>query len=115
MRATLVRVVEQPDVAILHAGATFGGHAHGGAHGKGHRADKHRQSGLALDQRVAGLRVIQAVAGVVRLGNDGVERAAVQRGVHLVGNLLQPPAQHRKRHRIQNLFSHHGVHSCCVV
>ena len=118
VRTAFVGVVEQPGVAVDDA-ATLGSGALGRAYRKGHGAYKYRQSGLALHQRVAALGVVQAVAGVVRLGNDGVERAAVQRGVHLVGNLLQSAAQDRQRDGVHCgrrhlrcrhlLFSHEGA------
>ncbi|MNI59392.1 hypothetical protein D3C73_1145510 [compost metagenome] len=103
VRAAFVGVVEEPDVAIHHATA-LGGHLGGRLHGKGHRAHKDRQAGFALDQGGAGGRVVHAVAGVVGLGNDGVERAAVQRRVHLIGNLFQTALQDRQgdgiKHRV---------------
>ena len=106
MGAPLVRVVEQPHVTRLHAPA-FLGHAHGRPHGKGHGPHKHRQSRFALNQGVTRGRVVQPVTGVVGFGNDGVERAAVKRGVHFIGDLLQPAPQHGQRDRVhrRGLFS----------
>ena len=49
---------------------------------------------------VAALAVVQTVAGVVRLGNDGVEGAAVERRVHFVGDLFEPTAQHGQGDRV---------------
>ena len=103
VRAALIRVVEQPHVARLHA-ASLSGHAHGGAHGKSHGTHKHRQARLALDQGVAGDGIVQAVASVMRLGNDGVEGAAIERGVHLVGNLFESAAQHGQSDRVHCIW-----------
>ena len=36
----------------------------------------------------------EAVAGVVRLGDDGIEGAAVQGRVHFIGDLFQPAVEH---------------------
>ena len=41
--------------------------------------------------------VIEAVAGVAGLGDDGVEGGAIERRVHLVGDLLEPAFQHGQR------------------
>ena len=68
-----------------------------------HGADEDRQAGGALHQRRAGLGVIEAVAGVVRLGDDRIERRAVERRVHLVGDLDEAAVEHRKRDRIERV------------
>ena len=74
---------------------------------EGHGADEDRQAGRALHQGCAGLGVIEAVAGVVRLGDDRIERRAIQRRVHLVGDLDEAAVEHRKRDRIERL--HHEL------
>jgi hypothetical protein len=56
---------------------------------------------VPLHQGGAGLGVIEAVAGIVRLGDDRIERRAVERCVHLVGDLHQAAVEHRERDRIE--------------
>ena len=73
---------------------------------EGHGADEDRQARRALHQGGAGLGVIEAVAGVVRLGDDRIERRAVQRRVHLVGDLDEAAVEHRKRDRIERRSPH---------
>ena len=51
--------------------------------------------------------VVEAVAGVVRLGNDRIEGAAVERRVHLVGHLFEAAAQDGERDRIKR--AHFGA------
>ena len=85
--AAFIGVVEQPNVTVLHAAARGSGFG-SSAHGKGHGTHKHGQARFALHQSVARDTVVNAVTSIVRFGNDGVERAAVKRSIHLVGNLL---------------------------
>ena len=65
-----------------------------------HDANKNRQSRLALDKRFARSGIIDAVAGVMRLGDDRIECRAEQRGVHFIGNLFQSPFQNGKGDRV---------------
>ena len=99
MRAAIVRIVEDEGVAGFEA-ALGGDLRDHGTHREGHGADEDRQALRALHERVAGLRMVQAVAGVARLGDDGVEGAAIERRVHLVGDLLEPALQHGQRHGV---------------
>ena len=66
-----------------------------------HGADEDRQAGGALHQRRAGLGMVEAVAGIVRLGDDRIEGGAVERRVHLVGDLDEPAVEHRQRDGIE--------------
>ena len=66
-----------------------------------HGADEDRQAGRSLHQGRAGFGMIEAVAGVVRLGNDRIERRAIERRVHLVGDLDETTVEHRERDRIE--------------
>src|SRR3977135_2496915 len=45
--------------------------------------------------------MIEAVAGVMRLRNDRIERGTIERCVHLVGDLDEAAVEHRKRDRIE--------------
>ena len=87
VRATFVRVVEQPNITVLHA-PPCGGHACCCAHGKSHGTHKDGQARLALHQGIAADGIVQTVACVMRLSNDGVERTSVKRGVHFIGHLF---------------------------
>jgi hypothetical protein len=49
--------------------------------------------------------VIEPVAGVMRLGDDRVERGTVKRRVHLIGNLDQATVEDRERDRIELLHA----------
>ena len=100
--AAFIGVIEEPGVAGLHPPA-LKSHCGGGAHRKGHHPDKNRQARFALHQGVPIHRIIKTVAGIVGFGNDGVERTAVQGGIHLIGNLLETSSQNGQGHRIQHL------------
>ena len=54
----------------------------------------------ALHERIAGFSVIQAVARVFGLRNDGVERGAIEGRVHLVRDLREPPIEDRERYGV---------------
>ena len=108
MRAAVIGIVEEIGVAVGEAAVARDLVDHG-LDGERHRADEDRQAGRALHQRRAGLGVIEAVAGVVRLGDDRIERRAIQRRVHLVGDLDETAVEHRERDRIQRLS--HAYHS----
>ena len=54
-----------------------------------------------MHQGRAGIGMIQAMAGVVRLRNDRVERGTIERRVHLVGDLDETAVEHRKRDGIE--------------
>ena len=104
--AAVVRIVEQIGVAggeIAVAGDLVDHRLDRERHG----ADEDRQPRRALHQGGAGLGVIEAVAGIVRLGDDRIERRAVERRVHLVGDLDEAAIEHRKRDRIER--GHRGV------
>ena len=104
VRAAPVGVIEDPDVAVSRAAAgrsRLDGEFDGARHGS--RED--RQAGGALDQGRPGGGVVDAMGGVVGLGNDGVEGRAEQGGVHLVHELLEPPLENGQRDGIQ-----HGAH-----
>ena len=100
MRAAVVGVVEQIGVARLQPAVARDLVDHG-LDRERHGADEDRQAGRALHQRRAGFGVIEPVAGVVRLGDDRIERRAEQRRVHLVGDLHQTAVEHRKRDGIE--------------
>jgi hypothetical protein len=70
---------------------------------EGHRADKDRQALRALHEGVARRRVIDAVAGVPRFGDDRVEGRAVERRVHLVRDAFEPSFQDRERDRVDDV------------
>ena len=106
MRAAVVRIVEEIGVARLEPAVARDLVDHG-LHGERHRADEDRQAGRALHQRRAGLGVIEAVAGVVRLGDDRIEGGAVERRVHLVGDLDETAVEHRERDGIER--GHRGA------
>ena len=46
--------------------------------------------------------VVKAVAGVMGFGDDRIERRAIERRVHLVGDLDQAAIEHRKQDRIDS-------------
>src|SRR5215204_821734 len=64
--------------------------------GERHGADEDRQALCPLDERRPARRMVDAVAGVARFGNDRVEGRAVERRVHLVGDLLEPALEDRQ-------------------
>jgi hypothetical protein len=82
-----MRIIEDEDVAVVQI-PIGGGFFNHGLDRKGHHTDKNRKTGFSLDQRVPGLRVIKAVAGIMRFSNDGIERCAEERCVHFVRNLF---------------------------
>lgn len=67
---------------------------------KCHDADEDRQAGLPLNQRFARYRIADAVARVVRLGDDRVEGRTEQRGVQSVGYMVEPVRQDRGGDRV---------------
>ena len=93
MRAALVWIVENVDVAVGEIAVARGFLDHR-LDGERHHPDEYRQPGLALHQGFAGSRVVEAVRGVMRFGDDRIEGAAEQRRVHLVGDLFEPALQH---------------------
>ena len=100
MGAAIIGIVE--DIGVARGeGAVAGDGVDHGLDGERHGADEDRQAGRALHQGGACLGVIEAVAGVVRLGDDRIERRAVERGVHLVGDLHQAAVEHRERDGIE--------------
>ena len=100
VRAAVVGVVEEIGVAGVEVAVARDLVDHG-LDRERHGADEDRQAGRALHQGRAGLGVIEAVAGVVRLGDDRIERRAVERRVHLVGDLDEAAVEHRKRDRVE--------------
>jgi hypothetical protein len=95
MRAAVIGIVE--DISVAGSKTAVACHlVDHRLHREGHGADEDRQAQRPLHQRRAGLRVVEAVAGVTRLGDDRIERGAVERRVHLVGDLLEPPLQDRQ-------------------
>ncbi len=107
MRSADMGVVEDPDVAVGNVAlARLLDH---GRHAIGHDAHEDRQARFALHQRRARLGVVDPVGGVVRLGDDRVEGRAEERRVHLVGDLLHPARENRKRDRID------GAHALVFV
>ena len=100
VRAAVVRVVEEIGVAGIEIAVARDLVDHG-LDREGHGADEDRQAGCALHQGRAGLGVIEPVAGVVGLGDDRIERRAIQRRVHLVGDLDEAAVEYRKRNRIE--------------
>ena len=68
---------------------------------KRHGADEDRQARVALHQSGASLGVIKPVAGIMGLGDDRIERGAIKRCVHLVGDLHQAAVEHRQCHGIE--------------
>ena len=103
VRAAVIRIVEQIGVARIEVAVARDLVDHR-LDGECHRADEDRQAGCALHQRRAGLGVIEAVAGVVRLGDDRIERRAIQRRVHLVGDLDEAAVEHRERDGIERFI-----------
>ena len=101
MGAAFIGVVEQVGIALLQP-AALGHLVDHRLDGERHGADENRQAVGALHQRVAGAGVIQAVAGVAGFGDDRVEGRAIEGGVHLIGDLLQPPLQDGERNRIDH-------------
>ena len=103
MRAAEIGVVEDEDVAIDRVGELVD-HRLGGER---HDADEDRQARTCPAPGWRRWRVVEAVAGVVRLGDGRVERGAEQGRVHFVGDLFEPALEHRKRDRIQHLLPTH--------
>ncbi len=97
--AAVIRIVEDPDVALVDA-ALLRGLVDDRLHGKGHDADEDRQAGFTLHQGLAGVRIVDAVGGVMGLGDDRVEGGAEQGRVHFVGDLFQTALQDCERDRI---------------
>ena len=87
MRAAIIGIVEDPQIAVMNP-VLAGGLVDHRFHREGHDADEHRQARLALHQRFAGDRVVDTMRGIMRLGDDRIERRAKQRCIHLVGDLL---------------------------
>ena len=98
--AAPVGVVEDPHVA---GGRAAGGRGRLDGQGRrpGQGPGEDGQAGGALHQGGPGDRVVDAVGGVVGLGDDRVEGRPEQGGVHLVHQLLQAPLQHGQGHRVQ--------------
>ena len=95
MRAAVIGIVEQKGVAGVEAAVARDLVDHR-LDGERHGADEDRQARGALHQRRAGFGVIEAVAGVVRLGDDRIEGGAIERRVHLVGDLDEAAVEHRQ-------------------
>ncbi len=100
MRAAVVRIVEQISVALGEVAVVRDLVDHR-LDRKRHGADENRQARSALHQSRAGLGVIKPVAGVVSLGDNRIERRAIERCVHLVGDLHQAAVEHRQCHGIK--------------
>ena len=99
MCAAIIRVIE--DEHVTFSDTTIARHpVNHRLHRKGHDPNENRQSRLALNKRFARFRIIDAVAGVMRLGDDRIECRAEQRGVHFIGNLFQSPFQNGKGDRV---------------
>ena len=105
MRAAVVGIIENEHIAIRNAAVTLYPLDHG-LHRKGHHPDKDRKPRFALDKGFACLRVIDAVAGIMRLGNDRVEGGAEECCIHLVGDLFETAFENGKCHRIHFNRSH---------
>ena len=90
MCASLIRIVKEPRVARFHAPACVC-HFTRGFDRKGHDPYKNGQARFALNQGVSCLGIVQTVTGIVRFGNDWVERTSVERGIHFISDLLQSP------------------------
>ena len=88
VRAAVIGIVHHVDVARAEIGVARD-LRDDRAHGEGHRADEHRETVLALHERLAGRRVVEAVGAVMRLGDDRVEGAAHERRVHLRRDLFE--------------------------
>ena len=102
VRAADVRVVEDEHVAVGQI--PVGGHlVDDRAHGEGHDADEDRQAVPALDEGVSRVAVVEAVARVVGLGDDGVEGRSEERGVHLVGDLFHAAGEDGQRDGVDGL------------
>ena len=97
MGAAVIGIIENVDIAIGEFALGLVDHR---LDRERHGADKDWQTALALHQSLAAVGVIQAVRGVMRLGDDGIEGGTKQRGIHLVGDLFQPAIEHRQRYRI---------------
>ena len=67
-----------------------------------HGADEDRQALGPLDERRAARRMVDAVAGIAGFGDDRVEGRAVERRVHLVGDLLEPALEDRQRDGVES-------------
>ena len=105
VRAAVVGIIENEHIAIRNAAVTLYPLDHG-LHRKGHHPDKDRKPRFALDKGFACLRVIDAVAGIMRLGNDRVEGGAEECCIHLVGDLFETAFENGKCHRIHFNRSH---------
>ena len=100
MRAAVIGVVEQEGVAGLEPAVT-GDFVDHRLDRERHGADEDRQACRSLHQRRAGFGMVEAVAGVARLGDDRIESGAVERRVHFVGDLLEPALEDRQRDGIE--------------
>ncbi|OIQ64680.1 hypothetical protein GALL_537690 [mine drainage metagenome] len=102
VRAPFIRVVKQISVARFQISVLTGLVDHR-LDRKSHRANEDRQSRRALHQGRAGLGVVKAMASVVGFGNDRIERRAIERRVHLVGDLDQTAIENGKQDRIDRI------------
>ena len=103
MGAASIGIVEQVGVTGIEV-AIDGHFINDGFYRERHGTDKDRQAARALNQCRASLRVIEAVAGVARFGNDRIERGSVQCCVHFVCDLLQTTVENGKRDGIKGAF-----------
>ena len=103
MRSAEVGVVQHPHVAWLEA-ALLLREVDDVLRRELHVRKKHGQPVTTLGDRLAGLRIENAVRAVVRLGDDRRDRRMDQVQVHLVRGLLERTAHDGKRDRID-----HGV------
>ena len=101
VRPPIIRVVEEKSV-VLGKVTVPSDFVDDGLDRECHRPDKDRQAGCSLHERGARLRVIDAMAGIMRLGDDGIERGAVERRVHLIGDLDKPAVEDRERNGIDH-------------
>ena len=105
MCAAVIGVVEDEDVSVGHTAIALHPFNHR-LHGERHHPDEDRQAGLALNKGFTRFRIVNTVAGVMRLGDDRVESGPEQGRVHFIGNLFQSPFQNGKRNRIHLRRSH---------
>ena len=94
MCAANMGIIEDVNVAILQI-AVFGSFLDHGLDRKRHHTNEYWQSRFALHQSVARDRMIKPMAGIMRLGDDGIKGRTKEGCVHFICNLFHPARKHR--------------------
>ena len=110
VRARAVGHVVEHDVARLERALPAHG-LHGGAHAEAHRAHERGQARCLREHR--DIAVVERRGEVEHLVDDGRERRAHERALHLLGGRVQALADDLRRNRIHR-GSGGGAHARCL-